>query len=224
MPSVIVFDVNETLLDLAALDPVFERIFGDATVREAWFGQVLQSALTTTVLGSYVDFSTIGRAALDMVAQRRGAMLSELDRSAVAEGVRTLPPHDDVNEGLARLRDAGFRLAALSNGTPEVLAHQLEHAGLADAFDAILSADAVQRLKPAPEPYQMAADALDVDPPDIRFVAAHTWDVAGAKQAGCTTAFIQRPGKVPDPTLPAPDLTGPDLTAVADQIVESDAQ
>lgn len=223
MPSVVVFDVNETLLDLAALDSVFERIFGDASVRQDWFAQVLQSALTTTLLGTYVDFSTIGRGALDMVAQRRGVLLSDLDRSALAEAVRTCPPHDDVPESLSRLRDAGFRLAALSNGTPEVLNHQLDHAGLRDAFEAILSADAARRLKPAPEPYRMAAETLGVDLSDIRFVAAHTWDVAGAMQVGCAAAFVARPGKVPDPALPTPAITGTTLRDVTDQIINQDA-
>lgn len=221
MARVIVFDVNETLLDLSALDPVFERIFGDAAVRQTWFAQVLQSALTTTLLDTYVDFSTIGRSALDTVAKRRGAMLSDLDHSALAEAMRTLPPHPDVPESLERLREAGFRLAALSNGTAEVLNAQLDHTHLSQHFEEILSADTVRRLKPAPEPYGYAARTLNVAPGDIRFVAAHAWDVAGALQAGCTAAFVARPGKVLDPSMPAPTIVGPDLHQVTNQLIDS---
>ncbi len=65
MARVCVFDVNETLLDLGALDPHFERIFGDAGVRRAWFGQVLQSALVATVTDAYSDFGQVGAAALE---------------------------------------------------------------------------------------------------------------------------------------------------------------
>ena len=53
MPRVCVFDVNETLLDLGALDPLFERVFGDASARQAWFGQFLTSWLTAMVTGVY---------------------------------------------------------------------------------------------------------------------------------------------------------------------------
>jgi len=72
MARVIVFDVNETLLDLAALDPAFARIFGDAAARREWFTQVLQSALTATVTAAYSDFGAVGMAALAMTAARRG--------------------------------------------------------------------------------------------------------------------------------------------------------
>ncbi len=74
MARVCVFDVNETLLDLGRLDSHFERVFGDASVRRAWFLQVLQSALVATVTGTYSDFGTIGAAALEMTAERQGEL------------------------------------------------------------------------------------------------------------------------------------------------------
>ena len=80
MARVCVFDVNETLLDLRALDPLFERAFGDAGVRRSWFQQVLQSAFLATITGAYSDFGAIGAAALEMTAEREGVRLSEEDR------------------------------------------------------------------------------------------------------------------------------------------------
>jgi hypothetical protein len=65
MPRVCVFDVNETLLDLGALDPHFERVFGNASARQAWFGQFLTSWLTAMVTGVYQEFGTIGGVASD---------------------------------------------------------------------------------------------------------------------------------------------------------------
>ena len=72
MARTIVFDVNETLLDLTALDPLFERAFGRSGLRREWFAQLLQSAFVSIITDSYADFGTIGRAALHMVAQRNG--------------------------------------------------------------------------------------------------------------------------------------------------------
>ena len=219
MPPAIVFDVNETLLDLRALDAPFSVAFGTTEARHEWFGQVLQSALMTTVLGTYADFGTIGRAALTMTAARYDRTLSEDEQTEILSTVRRLPPHPDVPEGLARLRDAGCTLVALSNGPPETLHAQLSHAELAPFFAHILSADQVQRLKPAPAPYHLAADTLGVEPAQMWFVAAHAWDIAGAMQVGCPAAFIARPGKVLDPLVPAPRIVAPDLSAAADRLL-----
>jgi hypothetical protein len=68
MARVCVFDVNETLLDLTALDKPFARAFGEAGVRQFWFAQLIQSALVATVTDAYADFGTLGGAALDMMA------------------------------------------------------------------------------------------------------------------------------------------------------------
>lgn len=223
MPRVILFDVNETLLDLAALDLVFQHIFGDASIRRVWFQQMLQSALVGTVTDVYSDFSAVAMAALEMTAARQDHQLTGEDRNAVRDGMRQLPSHPDVEPALDRLAAAGFRLAALTNSTTEAAHAQLTHAGLADRFEQILSADTVHRLKPAPEPYRMAAERLDVDIGHLRLVAAHAWDVAGALRAGCAAAFVARPGMVLDPLAPTPDVVGKDLTEVATRIIAVEA-
>ena len=123
---VLVFDVIETLLDLEALDPAFQVVFGDRGVRQHWFQQMLQSALVATVTDAYRDFSQLGRAALEMTAQRHGVELSPEDEQRILGSIRKLPPHSDVIGGLSRLRDAGFRMAALTNSTAEVAEAQLQ--------------------------------------------------------------------------------------------------
>jgi 2-haloacid dehalogenase len=222
MTRVCVFDVNETLLDLGALDPQFERIFGDASTRQAWFGQFLTSWLTATVIGVYREFGTIGGAALEMIAERQGVDLSDEDKQQILGGMQNLPPHPEVEENLRRLRDAGIRLAALTNSTQQVAEAQIDNSGLREYFEQVLSADAVQRLKPAPEPYRMAAESLGVDIGQVRLVAAHAWDVAGAMCAGCAAAFVARPGMVLNPLFERPDVVGSDLREVADGILEAE--
>lgn len=222
MTRACVFDVNETLLDLGALDPHFERLFGDASARQVWFGQFLQLWLTETVTGVYQPFGAIGGAALKMVAEGRGVEVSDEEVGEVLGGMKDLPPHPEVEEGLSRLRDAGFRLATLTNSTQEVAEAQIENSGLGDYFEQTLSADTVGRLKPAPEPYRMAAERLGVGFGDIRLVAAHGWDIAGALRAGCAAAFVARPGKALFPTAPSPDVVGADLREVADLIVAAE--
>ncbi len=222
MKRIIVFDVNETLLDLHALDPEFQRVFGDATVRREWFGQLLQSALVTLATNAYTDFGTIAGAVLDMVAARRGVTLSSDDREKILNSILTLPPHPEVRESLQRLYEAGLRLATLTNSTQKVADAQMTNSGLKEFFDVVLSADTMKKLKPASEPYQMAAKHFGVPVNEIRLVAAHAWDVAGALRAGCVAAFIARPGMVLDPLAPKPGVIGKDLREVVEQIIRID--
>ncbi len=224
MPRVCVFDVNETLLDLQALDPHFERVFGDASVRQEWFGQMIQSALVSIVTDAYSDFGSIGDAALQMTAERHEVELSEEDQNSILTTVPQLPPHPEVREALDRLRDAGFRLATLTNSTQQVADQQMENSGLGEYFEQMLSADEVQRLKPAPEPYHLAAEKLDVEIGEIRLIAAHAWDVAGALRTGCAAAFVGRPGKAPDPLVETPDVMGDDLLEVAEGIIAAEGR
>jgi 2-haloacid dehalogenase len=220
MARVCVFDVNETLLDLGALDPHFERVFGDASARQAWFGQFLALWLTEMLTGEYTNFGTIGGGALEMVAKRQGVDLSDEDKQRILGDMQELPPHPEVEDALGRLRDAGIRLAALTNSTQQVADAQIDNSGLRDYFEQVLSADTVQRLKPAPEPYRMAAERLGVEVGQVRLVAAHAWDVVGAMRAGCAAAFVARPGMVLNPLAARPDVVGADLREVAAQILE----
>ncbi|CAN5806903.1 haloacid dehalogenase type II [soil metagenome] len=221
MKRVCVFDVNETLLDLTALDPVFERAFGDASVRRLWFNQMLQSAFVSVMTDAYVTFGEAAGAALKMTEERQGVEVSEEDRGEIMAGLRDLPPHPEVPESLDRLREAGFRLATLTNSTQEVAEAQIENAGLTDRFEQILSADTARRLKPAPAPYRMAARSLEIQDRELRLIAAHAWDVAGALRAGCAAAFVAR--QPFDPLVERPDVVGADLAEVADGSIASES-
>jgi 2-haloacid dehalogenase len=217
--TVYAFDVIETLLDVTALDPLFTRLFGQSNVWREWFAQLLQSAFVATITGQYADFGRIGGAALQMVAARRGVTLRSEDPARLREELRHLPAHPEVPVALARLRDAGLRLVALTISTLDTAESQLANAGIRGMFEQIFSADSVRQLKPAPEPYRMVAERLGVPISDVTLVAAHAWDIAGAASAGCGTAFVARPGMVVDPLVAPPNITGGDLAEVAQRIL-----
>jgi 2-haloacid dehalogenase len=223
MGRVCLFDVNETLLDLSALDSFFLEVTGDPGARTEWFSQLLQLALVRTVVGNYRPFGEIGGAALEALGAARGVGIGAAERRELGERMQRLPAHPEVRESLGRLRDAGLRLATLTNSTAEVGEAQLRHAGLRDLFEQALSADEAGALKPAAAPYRMAAERLGVSTEQVRLVAAHGWDVAGAQAAGCATAFVARPGRVLDPLTARPDVVGADLAAVADRLIELEA-
>jgi 2-haloacid dehalogenase len=219
---IIVFDVNETLLDVGALAPQFQRVFGNAGVAQEWFSNVVLYSQVATIAGPYVDFGTIARAALDMTGDAHGVSLAPADRDGILRGLISLPPHADVRDGLQKLRASGFRLVTLTNSAPAAVEQQLKNAGIGEHFERSFSVDAVRKFKPAREVYRLVATELQVVPSQLRLVAAHAWDVLGAMRAGCAAAFVARPGKALFPLADKPDIVGPDLRNVADQIITLD--
>ena len=219
--TVLAFDVNETLLDLRALDAPFAAAFGDASLRPQWFALMLQVAFVGGLTGGYVDFTTAQRSALAMLAARQKVALSPAQSDAIVNGMRTLPPHPEVREAMDRLATR-FRLVALTNSPKDVAEAQMRNSGLRDLLEGVYSADEVRKLKPASEPYRMVAERTSVPIGDVRLIAAHGWDVAGALAAGCRAAFVARPGAVLYPTGPQPDIVAADLRGIADALEEDE--
>jgi 2-haloacid dehalogenase len=219
--TTIVFDVNETLLDLAVLDKYFAQFFGNVQVRGAWFQQVLQVALVTTILGTSkdFDFGQVGRIALEMTCKRHEVELSDEEIDMIISTMSALPPYPEVEAGIKRLHEAGFRLAALTNSPQGAAEKKLDAAGLAQYMDKIMSVQAVGKFKPAIEVYQMAQEQLGETGDNLWMVAAHEWDLAGAMNAGWHGAFIARPGKVYHERLLKPDIVGKDLTEVVEKVL-----
>lgn len=219
MPRVIVFDMIGTLLDLRAMDAHFERFFGDANVRKEWFMQTLQLAMAAVLTNAYEDFGVQADTSLEITARHYKVSLLGEEKNLILSTLRKLRPYPEVAPSLQRLRDAGLRLATLTNSTAHVAEAQLTYAGLRDHFEQVISADEIHCFKPAPEVYHLAARRLSVEPGEMRLVAAHDWDVTGALRAGCTAAFVARPGQVMNPFGPQPDVRGADLGEVVDMIL-----
>jgi 2-haloacid dehalogenase len=114
-------------------------------------------------------------------------------------------------------------MVALTNSVQQVAEAQLASGGLSSYFEAVISADSVGHLKPAPQPYHAVAERCGVGIEDVRLVAAHSWDISGALAAGCQAAFVARPGMVLSPLGAQPGIVGPDLAAVAEQIIATDS-
>lgn len=220
---IIVFDVNETLLDIEALTPVFERIFGDGAVMREWFAQTILYSQALTLSQRYVSFGELGQATLHMVAACKGLSVDEDGVALLRKTMQALPPHADVRPALTRLREAGFRLVTLTNSAPEAAAKQMAAAGLGDLFERQFSVESVSRYKPARHTYLYVAEHLGVEPSALRLVAAHTWDVIGALAAGCAAALVTRPGNAPLGTGPQPDIVAPDMGALAEAVIARDA-
>ena len=216
-PAALIFDVNETLLDLShARHTIAAALSSDESLVDTWFATLLHHSLVESAIGSYHSFTDIGAAALVMVAHSQHISLSsKRAHEIVSSAMTSLPPHDDVVEGLETLTQEGFTLAALSNSPAEGLNRQLTNAGIARYFPHIMSVESTQMYKPHEKVYAWATQHIGQSPHNCMMVAAHGWDVAGASAAGLQTAFVGRPGKCAYPLAAEPTLSVSDLNALA---------
>ncbi len=202
-PEILIFDVNETLLDMSPLAARVNELLQNDSGFKIWFPTLLHHSLVETITNSYHDFSEIARATLAMTGEKMGVSLSAEQIKPVLALIKELPAHNDVPEGLSLLRKSGFRLVALTNGKPLVAMEQLDHAGLTKYFEDVYSVEAVKKYKPHHAPYDYVLGDKGVSANRAMMVAAHGWDIAGAQRAGLQTAFLQRPGSSMYPlTLP----------------------
>lgn len=220
-PAVLVFDVNETLLDIEALEPLFARLFGRPGMHREWFGQLVMYSMAVSLADCYTDFFALGQSVVRMLAEIHGVQLADGDVAALIDAMAAMPAHPDVAAGLSRLRDDGHRLAALTNSP----AHPdrptaLETAGLDGHFERRFSVDDLRVFKPATELYQHTAREMGVRPGDCMMVAAHVWDTIGAQAAGFRGALIARPGNAPlrADGIHQPDVIAGDLVDLAQQL------
>jgi 2-haloacid dehalogenase len=221
-PTVLVFDVNETLIDFESMNPLFEKLFGNRRVLREWLGHLIMYSMTLTLSGLYKDFFSLGQGILQMLGDIHGVSLKPSDIAEIKKGMVTMPAHADVAEGLQKLKSAGFRMVTLTNSPPNPKGQTpLEHAGLAHFFERRFSIDTVHAYKPSPLAYHLVAQELDVSPSSCCMVAAHVWDTLGAQGAGFSAALITRPGNAALPVagLPQPNFVVPDLPALAAKLL-----
>lgn len=223
-PAVLVFDVNETLLDIESMTPLFAETFGDPAVLREWFNQLVLYSMATTLSDHYTDFSTLAGSVLQMVAGVHGVKLSDEDKRAVQSAMRSMPPHRDVEQGLKLLGANGFRLITLTNSPPGHDGRSaVDRAGLSQFFERQFSVHDARLFKPATRLYRDVADELDVEPATCMMVAAHPWDIIGAQRVGYTSALITRPGnaELRVDGLPEATMLARDIIDLADQLGQS---
>lgn len=218
-PKALVFDVNETLLDLSSLQQAFTQTFDEPFAFKYWFSTLLQYSLVDTLTTNYHDFGQIGQAALTMTGTYFDKPLSPDEQQRLLANITELRPHPDVEPGLKQLKEAGFRLVTLTNSPPKTLGQQMANTGLNAYFESLWSVDDARVFKPHPQTYKLALSRLQLPPEQTMMIACHAWDLAGAAQAGMQTGFIARPGQSLYALAPAPTLTGKTLTDLAAQLV-----
>ena len=218
-PSVIVFDVNESLSDMSPMAARFRDIGAPPHLAKLWFATLLRDGFALTAAGATRPFAEFGMGALRTVLRD-----VELDRDVdaavdhVMGGFGELPVHPDVPDGIRALHASGRRLVTLTNGSTAVSERLFTGAGIRNEFEALLSVEDAGVWKPAAGAYEYAARTCGTDPSDMLLVAVHPWDIDGAARAGLGTAWIDRSGTPYPGYFTPPAMTARDLTDLAQQL------
>jgi len=218
-PRLIVFDVNETLSDMAPIAGRFEDVGAPAHLASSWFAGLLRDGFALTVAGENPPFASLGADGLRTALS--GLSLNRPEQEAVDHimaGFADLTVHPDVPGGIRALAELDIRLITLSNGSATIAERLLTEAGLADLFESFLSVEQAGIWKPAAGAYAYAVDTCAVEPAEAMLVAAHPWDTDGASRAGLRAAWINRSGgRYPEYFQP-PDLQAASLLQLAEQL------
>jgi 2-haloacid dehalogenase len=205
----VLFDLNGTLVDPAVL-------LEDAPeLAVAALDEANVMAMITVITGGEAEFRPLLGAALQRGLERAGRD-PELAAAAL-ERLPDMPAYPDVPGALTTLREAGFRLAVLTQSAADAAETVLANAGLREHFDLVLSAPDAGTFKPEDLAYRHALEQACAS--EAWFVAGHWWDIAGAAYAGLRTAWVSRTDVAYPVAMPEPDVRGADMAEVAAAIV-----
>lgn len=216
-PKILIFDVNETLLNLFSLKEEINAALENEMGFEVWFPKLLHYSVVETTTGNYKNFTEIAAATFKMISGEFDKTFTDSEIKNILSEITKLPPYPDVKPGLKQLKDSGYKLIAFSNGKPDVLKSQLEFAEIDSFFDGIHSVEEIKKYKPHPDSYQYILDKYEIKAKNALMVAAHSWDILGAKRANLKTCFIERQGKSFYQLAEKPDL----IVSGIDEILEN---
>jgi 2-haloacid dehalogenase len=209
-----VFDAYGTLFDLTTASRGCTDVLGDqaAPLAALWRDKQLQYTWLRAAQNRHADFHEVTGGALDFALETLG-----IDSPGLRERLMTLylTPNvfPEVPDVLRRLKDAGLRLAILSNGTPAMLAAAVAGARLGGLFDAVLSVEQAGAYKPHPSVYQLALDRLDLPASAISFQSSNAWDAHAASAFGMQVVWCNRWGQRRERLPGAPDR---EITSLSD--------
>jgi 2-haloacid dehalogenase len=216
-PSVIVFDVNETLSDLSPLGARFVEVGASASAARLWFASVLRDGFALTAVGENPPFAGVARELLlSQLSETQCNRSVEDAAQHIMDGFARLELHADVVHGVHRLHEDGFRLVTLSNGATSVAERLLTDGGVRDRFERLLSVEDAGAWKPSPRAYAYAASECGVPTEEMVLVASHPWDTDGAQRAGLSSAWVNRSGSPFPATFTEPTYTVAGIDALAE--------
>ena len=214
----IAFDVYGTLVDPLGMAAHLRTFVGDRAdeIAAQWRAKQLEYTFRRTAMGVYENFDVCTDQALRFVLDNARIALGPSQQQELVDRYQQLEAYPDAAAGLTQLKAKGLALVAFSNGVAATLHHLLDHAGLMNLLQAIISVDELKTFKPNPHVYAHLADRLKRPKQETWLISSNPFDVIGAKASGLKAAWIRRnPSAAFDPWGIEPDLIARDLVELA---------
>ena len=194
----IVFDAYGTLFDVNSAAEKRKDKIGNKWENFANFWRTTQLEYTwlRSLMKKHKNFWQITEDSLDKSMET--FQIDKSLRNDLLSLYKELSPYPEVKNVLENLKKKSFKLAILSNGTPELLNHLVKSSDLENLFDDIFSVEEVKIYKPDPKVYDMPVNKYKVSKGEITFLSANTWDVSGAGNYGYNSIWVNRNNSVFD--------------------------
>lgn len=187
------FDIYGTLIDPYGVTTRLADFTEQSTeFSRIWRDKQLEYTFRRGLMQRYENFAVCTRNALDYTDSLLNTSLDDDAKQSLMEAYRVLPAYQDVVQSLAISKDAGFRLFGFSNGLQSAVEGLLEHAGISEYFEGVVSVDDVQTFKPNPVVYNYFVKATGAEPENAWLVSSNPFDVMGAINIGMKAAWLQR--------------------------------
>lgn len=171
MIKAVLFDMNETLLNLSLLKEKFDKSFDDDYVLKYWFAKLLHTSTIVGIMDNYKNFGKLAEIVLENVFCENGKQLTKATKDEILDSFRKLPAYDDVPEALKILSQNGIKLIAVSNSSLEMIKEQLTNARIISLLDTYYSVDLVKKYKPFSDIYRYVANEENLSIDNIVMVA-----------------------------------------------------
>ena len=188
----VVFDAYGTLFDVNSAAKKCKNKIGDKWEMFANFWRTTQLEYTwlRSLMKRHKDFWEITEDSLD-----KSMSVYNIDKSLrddLLNLYKVLSPYPEVEEVLKSLKKKNLKLCILSNGTPELLNELVSSNNLKNLFDKIFSIEEVKVYKPDPRVYELPIKKFNIQPKEITFLSANTWDVSGGGNYGYNSIWVNR--------------------------------
>ena len=220
LTEALAFDMYGTLVDPIRIWKQLEKYIPDDAQRiaEIWRQKQLEFTFRLTAMEQYEDFEQVTRKALDYALAATGHILDAQQKNSLMAQYNDLERFADVEPGLQRLKDAGYTMVVLSNGSPTMLTGIMNAANLNPYFKGYVSVDEVKVYKPSPIVYRHVASSLGRPLDQVRLISSNPFDVIGAEAAGMQAAWVNRSGGLFDTLASPPEMVVGTLIELADRL------
>ena len=212
--ELVIFDVNQTMFSLNELQKRFKKSGLKKDLVDSWFLSVLKEGFSNSLCQQFVNFKIIGKNELIKVFLQNNIFYNDKIINYILNGFANLKVHNDVKISLKVFKTNKLKVVTLTNGSISNTKLLLKKNKINNFINKCFSINSFRKWKPAREVYLKTCEKMKIEPNRALMIAAHGWDINGAKLAGLKTAYITRYENKLSNFYSKPDFIGIDLEEI----------